>query len=688
MNVMKDTKEKAIALYNLIFKSIPLPSSLKSMNRFDYTNALIVEYLVHHTRYNLINDIFTSKNEKISILQKKMFAVTLPSQHIIWINKLGKFCSADTKTDIISHILQSRLTHEQSKNLQETYVFDWIVNNTAYDAYFLSKTLLNIIYIQRFERILETHMTYYHIPIYKQTQTTKNEQSILDKAIDIQFKLRKFFKKEKYKHLDFLGWQETYIICVFLCIKEDFITHPYVTMQFLRLLFDNIESTYHDRSAYDLSQKIKSASIVAKVLTKYILVNPYHRVIGNYIGIFLQKQSEKYFNESMLCDIFKNIIKFDQTLGVYPLVSAFKQDQQMKEVYEKVLALPTQLQCRMFYLVKSIQKAIYLNMASKAHEKTHIKKLTSISEPNWRQVLQKIYNIKSSSKTSQILQSSKEFYDYLLSITPSKIDEQLQKIQKIEGKLAFNNEESFKILENIEKLKQDYNIMKIMQDCKDQSHSKDTDFTINDLSAYQMIYIQRYIRRYHQEYYIPNYNTEQIQQIVNTFSFITTKLETFFYEHDIPCTTQQLPSESDENLFAVKGNEMWYEEHFSQQGINELFKLEEEETFQYLRDVENKDKCKKKESETELDIFHMTRSWCKQAYIDYKDDCKQEKCSERQSVELNLLSKEAAKNCMIKRKLYARYCNKDPPDDEHIEQVQAAEDKYFNCTKVLLSKVK
>jgi hypothetical protein len=567
MNVMKDTKDKAVALYNLLFHVIPLPSTLKSMNRFDYTNALIVNFMNEKTKGKLSSALY----DKITDIEveKKVLTKTLPSTHIDYINKIGCKCSSvSLKTDIFTHIFEYKMTSNQLKNLQSIQVFDWIVSNTAYDAILLSNVIMTKIYEDYFADFITPKLPLFRSKLlFSNYKVSPKASKMLEKILEISDELRKHIRK--YKDLDYIGFIETFIIGIFLCIKDEIIIHPYVVLDFLRCLFDKIEYTNHNRTAFEMAKKLKTASILMKLLSTHVLVKPSHQSIGNSFGIYLQKQSEKYFNESILCDIFKDVISFTSSSGmssyVFPLVSIDKQTEYMNMISEKVLRLPESLKCRLYYLIQSIQKAIIKNRSSKTYENQHIKKLFNTSEKSWMKILKQIYSLNSSSKKmehlthQEIPQTSKEFYEYLLSITPTKLQELKDKIDKLMIKDVTSGE--------LLRLKQDYKIMEILYEQFKNSKTIDE----SSLSAYQIIFIQRYIKRYHQEFYIPNYNTEYMPQVINTLARISITLSSII---NAQCMYSSYQLQDDENLFTIKGNELWFE-HFSQQGINELFNLEE-----------------------------------------------------------------------------------------------------------------
>jgi hypothetical protein len=676
MNVMKDTKDKAIAIHNLIFKNITLPHSIKSMNRFDYTNALIVDYNDKKTKGKLSSSLYAKLTD--TEIEQKIFLKTLPSTHIDYITKMGNICSSiSLKTDIFTHIFEYKMTSIQLKNLQTVKVFDWIVSNTGYDAILLSDVIMTKIYDDYFADFITPKLPLFRSKLlYPNYKTGFKAAKMLSNIFDVSDKLRKHIRKYK-EQLDYIGFIETFIIGIFLCIKSELIAHPYVILEFLRCLFDKIEYTNHNQTAFSLARKLKTASILTKLISTHILVKPFHQSIGHNFGMYLQKQSEKFFNESILCDIFKDVISYKNSIGVFPLVSAANQSDHINMIYEKVKRLPETLQCRLYYLIQFIQKAIIKNRASKTYENQHIKKLFNTSEKNWMKILKQIYNLKQTTNNTQtsqqqevthheVPQTSQDFYEYLVSITPNKLHDLKNKIDKLTLKDPLSSD--------LLRFKQDYKIMEVLL-------SQNQGDVFQNLDAYQIIFIQRYIKRYHHEFYIPNYNTEYMQQVINTLTYTSNMM-------DSRCIYTSFQPQDDENLFMVKGNELWFEEHFSQQGINELFNLEQSNSeiaqeFEAMIEQSQENFI----SINNQDSFHMTRAWCKQAYMDYKDECEKEKCSERQSLDLNLLNREASKNCFIKRKLYARYCNKEHPDDEHIEQIEAAKDKYFNCNKIILSKI-
>ena len=204
------------------------------------------------------------------------------------------------------------------------------------------------------------------------------------------------------------------------------------------------------------------------------------------------------------------------------------------------------------------------------------------------------------------------------------------------------------------------------------------------------------------------YNKDYITFIQIHFLLLKTIIDTACKNHEkeckhnCKCNCNNLknlfddhPTDYNMPLDLSQSKSVWSMFHLTQQGVNELFAYEKltilednvigyyNKSFKYETPF-----YKQKEEEFEHRSFTISKTWCRNAYNDYKATCKfledpiQSECTDNYSIPQNKHIKQLIYQCTSKRDRYTKECQYER-DKGHNTQVQTLKSKIKECAEII-----
>ena len=476
------------------------------------------------------------------------------------------------------------------------------------------------------------------------------------------------------------------VICLVFCINEGFLIQPWVLTMFLRFMFLNLELQLHySDSLYASQVMLKIARLVQTYVNDEVKIK-------KYVVQLFKKQAESWRVESIMCDLFRLIVSFVPWNPAHPEVLGEKLRLELTTKVDSILTeflklYPVKYLCFLHAMLLNIRTMFlqdYFKPGAKLASFIQKQKKTSnnirrrlefITDDSWydvyRMIQDKIGNVGQQPQTQE------------------------QLIESIEKKLQSPGE---KLSQKDAKVYQDH--LRLLQ--LSVKYKKDLMTASNDD---EFLFLQTHIRTHFFQYYIPYLNPEYTQQLIHRYDLViklfdefmktkarqdinemcenftqTIKVKIPIFENDTNeyMLYKLLPAfdSVDFDLYDIQGDDMWTQPHFSQQGLNELFR--------YVSNIPSSTLNHKDETvlnQSHYDLFHLSRTWCKYSYRDYKQICDQVRtCGSNLSPEQNQENLHIIQQCINKRDLYQHSCVYEL-DQGHSEKLRQLEKTEADCIK-------
>jgi hypothetical protein len=615
---------------------------------------------------------------------------TLIFTHIANLKKLKQYMNISSINKFFVEYFRQPLSLKNCKELQNDLVFDWITLNTGFCKELLSRTIVNIM----FDNVLRLEKNNY---IFKEKYKPGLEVIYSKNGKEL------FFLD---KHLN-ENCQKLITVVIYL-LKYNMIVHPTVQTMFLRRLYDKFENVFHFFDAYHASQAMfLSTSLISTSI-------PSDNDFKNKLLTFLRDKGEAWLAEHKICQLIQLLTKFNSTKGKNPIEIMTE----MQNSYDSFYFLLGRLSRK--NLVKLDKILVGLSNAKKKNDvrvqrneiRTQIK---VVSDPNWKMLLLNLL------ENGKELNKSIPFDELYSKFDKNKIDLCYDNLKKIETEIAeliVDQENDLEISPSLERTNNLKKLIAKREKLDDMCFMFELLQKYNNITQNESIILQRFIKKYYFDVYIPNYHNETIAQIFQNLSIYRQIIKKILSDQPKP-NDPESDILSSNNIFEEK-DELWLEPHLSQQGLNEIVELNIlESKYAYLFDgilksqdelspdrskSQDYDKMKNIENileENGLDIFIFTKEWCKQAYCDYKQTCNNiKKCTDVINIEKNQDKDQAIKNkekenneleklslsCANKRFLHAQNCFDKHIDNEHTTQINDMYSIANNCNALTKSK--
>jgi hypothetical protein len=485
------------------------------------------------------------------------------------------------------------------------------------------------------------------------------------------------------------------LIFVF-CLNEKLLYHSWGITMFCRLFFSTVEAELHQDNA---SYAAKIMSEFGGLMNKYLSEHVHQK---QFVCNLFTKQAEAWYVESVICDLFKLIVTFvplqpahifsynqqlykQLELQVSQILQSFAKLHHMKylcllhgllmnikTMFEQDYFKPNKRSGAIFIPAKSSAQPNEFFQHQKTKYQTIRRRLAFIAESNWIDVYKQIQQQVTTGKQKM----QKMTTDQLI----AAINQQIQ-AGTIEPNMLGIMQDHIRLLQLTQKYNQEI---------------------LSESSLPEFLFLQQHIRTHFYQYYIPYYQPEYVQQLMQRYNIVIGIIDKFMSEKLAPGVGEQckqfvaeiqvpielsnyytlfklLPAfdSVDFDLYDIKGDDMWCQPHFSQQGLNEIF------SFVDATRIQDSVVGETVLNQTHYDLFHLSRTWCKHSYRDYKQMCDQvQSCTSAMSEQQKKEYLYVVRQCINKRDLYGRFCVYQP-DQGHAEQLKQLEKTESGCVKSL-----